>query len=34
MIIKQHIKEFEAMGLGMFVHFGIQEKKLWKKLIG
>lgn len=36
MIIKQHIKEFEAMGLGMFVHFGIYSvlgKGEWAKFI-
>lgn len=36
MIIKQHIKDFEAMGLGMFVHFGIYSvlgKGEWAKFI-
>lgn len=36
MIVKQYIKEFEQMGLGMFVHFGLYsvlEKGEWAKAI-
>lgn len=37
MIVKQYIKEFEKMGLGMFVHFGIYsvlESGEWAKQQG
>ena len=37
MIVKQYIKEFEKMGLGMFVHFGIYsvlESGEWAKTAG
>lgn len=36
MIIKQYIKEFEKLGFGMFVHFGLYsmlEKGEWAKLL-
>ena len=29
MIIKQHIKDFENLGMGMFVHFGLYS--IWGK---